>query len=691
MAKMAKSKAPPGVASMSEKEVMEMMGKSSSNNPVMKQLIEQLRSQNTAKPASTPSINIPKAQVIADNQAKQIQEKQFKETQTTNEKLLDSDEKLLDSDEKKLIAEEKLTTVVEKLISVFEKSLTKGVGPVTPTARAQELVDSKKLDYRTIGERFKDKIFGRGGTDESGKRLGNKFDPESLRYKFGTMKGLAETTGLIKPGSTGFIANAIAKRHERKQTAEEMTNLNPQMMNLDQFQTKDPVTGKRDTSEAGLKASREKVKEYYEKETGKAQTATGKLQDKEAVLDKARAAGIEEDEITRTVGGKQALDARNAAADEVIKLDPRMRGEKKENEAVRKVREAEAKAEATVPFVQAPAEPVKAEPVKKENLAPFAGPVARIAKDQKEGNAENAAEDKRLMDEQTDVLRKIEENTRAGKTPKEKKLTKDEKEEKGEKKGGVLSGMMDSAKNLVGGKKGGLLSRIAGTGSKYLGKVGGIGKLAKGFGIGAVASLAGEGLQAGGDKLKEAGYENTGKAVGTVGTAAKYAGYGAMIGSVVPGVGTAIGGAAGGIIGAGKGIYDNYFAGDDKAGAVKSKTIKESGEYNLRMDPDTGKFMANDKEISGEEYTRLQNMPMGMDKVRAVAAAANNADAVANKSAENDSMKYTTNKQGDQTLVNAPTNINKVTQTSVTKRPARSPDWYENRHRYKGMVPNVSF
>lgn len=666
---MAKTKAPPGTAGMSEKEMADLISKSNQNSPTMKQLIEQLRSQNGGEKST------PKALEVSNNQAKQLQQKQFKQATDDNKKKIESDTDLLK-------AEEKLTTVVEKLISVFEKSLTKGVGSVTPTGRAQELVDSKKLDYRTIGQRFKDKIFGRGGTDKEGKRMGNAFDPESLRYKFGTMKGLAETTGLIKPESTGFIANAIAKRHERKQTAAEMTNLNPQMKNLKQFGYKD--------DEGKHVGDDNKVRAYYEKEAGKAQTATGKLQDKEAVLDKARAAGIAEDEITRTVGGSRALEARNAAADEVIKLDPRMRGEKKENEAVRTVRETEAKAEAAVPFVQAPvvpiaaAEPVKAEPVKKENLVPFAGPVARIAKDQKEGNAENAAEDKRLMDEQTSVLRKIEENTRGGKAPNEKKSAKEEKEEK---KGGVLSGMMDSAKNLVGGKKGGMLSRIAGTGSKYLGKLGGVGKLAKGFGVGAIASLAGEGLQAGGDKLKDAGYEKTGKAVGTAGTAAKYAGYGAMIGSVVPGVGTAIGGAAGGIIGAGKGIYDNYFAGDDKAGAVKSKTIKESGEYNLSMDPDTGKFMANGKEISGEEYTRLQNMPMGMDKVRAIAAAANNADAVANRSAENAGMKETVNKQGDKTIVNAPTNIQKVNQNTYGKRLARNTDWYDSRYRHRGVMP----
>ena len=106
--------------------------------------------------------------------------------------------------------------------------------------------------------------------------------------------------------------------------------------------------------------------------------------------------------------------------------------------------------------------------------------------------------------------------------------------------GGVLGGLMSSLPSMGSmGKAGG-----------YLSKVGGIGKLAKGVGIGGLAALAGEGIQWGGDKLKESGYEKTGKAVGVAGTATKYAGYGAMIGSVIPGVGTAIGAGIGGVIGA---------------------------------------------------------------------------------------------------------------------------------------------
>ena len=85
------------------------------------------------------------------------------------------------------------------------------------------------------------------------------------------------------------------------------------------------------------------------------------------------------------------------------------------------------------------------------------------------------------------------------------------------------------------------------------GKLLSIGKnLVKG-GAGAIAGVAAE---YGGEKLKEAGYQKTGTALGVAGKTASYAGTGAMIGSIVPGVGTAIGGGIGATIGLGMGIYE---------------------------------------------------------------------------------------------------------------------------------------
>ena len=150
--------------------------------------------------------------------------------------------------------------------------------------------------------------------------------------------------------------------------------------------------------------------------------------------------------------------------------------------------------------------------------------------------------------------------------------------ETAEKSGGILSTASDFLSS--GG------SKVTSMASNYLGKVGGLGTVAKGVGIGGLAAAAGSGIQAGGDYLKESGYEKTGKAVGTAGTAVKYAGYGAMIGSVIPGVGTAVGAGVGGLIGAGKGIYDQYFSDQPASSQVAARPGPGKGADIARKSSD---------------------------------------------------------------------------------------------------------
>jgi len=172
--------------------------------------------------------------------------------------------------------------------------------------------------------------------------------------------------------------------------------------------------------------------------------------------------------------------------------------------------------------------------------------------------------------------------------------------------GGWFSSIIDTITKVGGGivsaiaasKIGGMVKSGLGTAAK--------GVMTKGFGLSALATAAGTGIEYGGEKLKEAGYEKTGKTVGTLGTAAKYAGYGGMIGSVIPGVGTAIGAAAGGIIGAGVGIYKNFFSGDDeeemettKSTSKTSATFKEAAF--AQADPENyEKFKARREELNNE-------------------------------------------------------------------------------------------
>lgn len=194
-------------------------------------------------------------------------------------------------------------------------------------------------------------------------------------------------------------------------------------------------------------------------------------------------------------------------------------------------------------------------------------------------SSEAEQENLRLFTEQNETLKKIEENTRMGAAGKAAPVTGQPTAAAEGGGGGILSSVADFAKDKLLNKGGSL--------------VGGVAKLAKGVGIGGIASLAGEGIQSGGDALKEAGYEQTGKAVNVAGTATKYAGYGAMIGSVIPGVGTAIGAGVGGVIGAGKGIYDQYFGADSKKG--KAEPVAKAPATNVAKAPGSGSESKGDK------------------------------------------------------------------------------------------------
>lgn len=148
-------------------------------------------------------------------------------------------------------------------------------------------------------------------------------------------------------------------------------------------------------------------------------------------------------------------------------------------------------------------------------------------------------------------------------------------------------------------------SKIGGMVKSGLGSVA-KGVMTKGFGLSALGAAAGAGIEYGGEKLQEAGYEKTGKTVSTLGTAAKYAGYGGMIGSVIPGVGTAIGAATGGIIGAGVGIYKNFFGSDEEEMETTTSTSKTSATFKeaafAQADPENyEKFKARREELNQEK------------------------------------------------------------------------------------------
>lgn len=83
---------------------------------------------------------------------------------------------------------------------------------------------------------------------------------------------------------------------------------------------------------------------------------------------------------------------------------------------------------------------------------------------------------------------------------------------------------------------------------------------AKALAPGGLAALGGMAVSYGGDKLIESGHTKLGAGTKVAGSALQGAGYGAMLGSVVPVLGTATGAAVGGAIGAGVGLWKNRSA-----------------------------------------------------------------------------------------------------------------------------------
>jgi hypothetical protein len=561
----------PGLSFKTEEDFEKSMG-TSMNPKAFQQVVQQLRTNNlSAKSISADNIS---AKTLAEPVVKDSKEIQSKQEE------LKGNQNLIE-------AHKKLTTNIEKLTKTISDSV---LGKNKAKAdRAEEIAGKQKLDYRGIGQQFKEKIMGRGG---------DKFDTNSLRYKLGSLRGLAQTTGLVKEG--GFIDNKLAVREERLRTATRMTEANAGMENLKQF---------------GSKAA---VEQYYQRRGKDVIKARAGLQSEEYNREKYREAGISDEEYERTTGGRQQVKKLAEAGQAVIDVDPRLQGEKKGD--------------------------IK-----------FAGP--------DDGDKLNVSE------EEESQLRAIE----SASQPMEEliNITKVENERKAKADtdlleavkgietsgGGALGAVGDIASGLTGGK-GAALKKGAG----YLSKVGGVGKLAKGLGIGAIGALAGEGLQYGGEKLKEAGYEKTGKAVGVAGTATKYAGYGAMIGSVVPGVGTAIGGAVGGVIGAGKGIYDNYYKASPKAieGKVTQEELDEA-MYGDKIDPN-------------DPLVKQAKAEMNADDARIEAARKTAADKVAAQSSENAIAKTPSNAATSNNIVNAPTTISKQTQNTAVNVPVRDQD-----------------
>ena len=166
------AKKDPGLNFASEEQFAQQMSKTMKPS-AFKQVIDQLRTGNlSAKNITADSLSVKTAAEPVTENSKEVQSK--KDQLKSTEELTQSNKKLV--------------TNIEKLTTSLSSSI------LGKANRAEEIAGKQKLDYRGIGQQFKEKIMGRGG---------DKWDPNSLRYKLGSLRGLARTTGLVKEG--GFI------------------------------------------------------------------------------------------------------------------------------------------------------------------------------------------------------------------------------------------------------------------------------------------------------------------------------------------------------------------------------------------------------------------------------------------------------------------------------------------------------
>jgi len=625
----------PGLSFKTEQDFQKSMG-TTMNPKAFQQVVQQLRTNNlSAKSISADNIS---AKTLAEpvvKDSKEIQSKQ--EERKSGQHLLESNKKL--------------TTNIEKLTKTISDSVL-GKNKVKAN-RAEEIAGKQKLDYRGIGQQFKEKIMGRGG---------DKWDRESLKYKFGSVRGIMGTLGLR--GLPGFD-NAMAKREEIKQTATRMTEANAGMENLKPFAVKNA------DDSINKKASQRNVEKYYEKRGIKVQAAKANLQDEVYNRNKFREAGISDEEFNRTTGGKIQNKKLAEAGQALIDVDPTMQGEKK-------------------------------------GAIQFAGPDDLNVSEEESSQLEAIQSISRPTEELINIT-KIE-NER--KTKADADLLAAITNMKAAEGGGALSGVADAASNLLGGKGKAVGRGAALKGAALKGAAKGVGKFGK---LGAFAAKNSKMLKIGGGVLAggiaayegysdykdadeaeargeitqdEADIKKTGAVTGAAGGLGGALGGAALGTMIMPGVGTVIGGAIGGLAGSkvGKGIgewgsktYKSLTGSGDKTieGKVTQEEI-DAVKYGDMIDDEEGAI--TDTQAMKSKYYKPKSgsqssKDIAIDKAKMrIAADRQNANQVAAQSSENAIAKTPTNSQPSNTIVNAPTTVSKQTQNTAVNVPVRDQD-----------------
>ena len=398
---------------------------------------------------------------------------------------------------------------------------------------------------------------------------------------FFTMRGFLDKTGIIPRGSGGIISEYLDRNEAKKKYADSRVKVDAPTIKADAGKL---ARAAGLTSKAGdwdklseeqkapfIKQAQDARRKTALKQFDQQQKIQYDISKNEAKLKEYRDQGFTEDQINNTPEAKQ----RTKLAAELAKVDTRVRPSGFD------VKTGEVKISAPETATEQQA---KAKSAGKGKVIPFSG--SAEAAGSSLGSEETMLEQNRMVAEQSELLKKIEENTRGLKGGTEGGGTNQKPAE--EEAGGL--GLMD----MLGGKAGklGKIAKMAGRGLLSGAKTAGsfllkrAGPLAAVAAVGAGAYEGYKGWTEASDKQEAAKEEikakvesgeitqgeanqltkqvdeqatvekggaagkGAGMAIGGAAGALKGAAAGAAIGSVVPVVGTVVGGAIGATVGA---------------------------------------------------------------------------------------------------------------------------------------------
>ena len=397
--------------------------------------------------------NVEKNQKL-DKAIQVVQTKQQADIVTDSDESVKDEDKLvkltetLNKNIKKAMLDKSGDGVNSNIIKMFNE--IKNIAKLTPQQSKEVLAKSgEKREFKTIGS-----------------RLGNF--KEGVKDFF-TARGFLDKTGIVKRGSGGIFSEMFDAKEARQKQAKARIASGER--------AKDPITGE----ELSEKDSQKQFEADAKKEQ-KLRREQGKLERK---IEKDYSPYISEEKIGDTKESKRLKEI----SEELVKVNPSLAPE------------------GYNPDQKQTPKPMEFGKPGKENVVPFVTP-SQTPENVAVGTTseESMAENTRVQQEQLELLKKIEENTRQGQAKPKKEEPKEE-----EKKGGFLSSLTDKfprVGNILKRAGGGILRGAKGLGGailkggkSLLSSAGGISGIGKTAGAAAVAVGAGAALDYGAGKL----------------------------------------------------------------------------------------------------------------------------------------------------------------------------------------------